>query len=65
MATNLESAYHMCQLAHPLLKASGEGSIVFISSVAGVVSVDVGTPYCATKGARNLLVIIFYNIIYV
>ncbi|KAI4384489.1 hypothetical protein MLD38_002639 [Melastoma candidum] len=38
MTTNLNSAYHFCQLAHPLLKNSGSGSIVFISSVAGVVS---------------------------
>ncbi|KAK7290136.1 hypothetical protein RIF29_04345 [Crotalaria pallida] len=38
MAINLDSAYHLCQLAHPLLKASGKGSIVFISSIAGVVS---------------------------
>ncbi|KAF3573636.1 hypothetical protein F2Q69_00058313, partial [Brassica cretica] len=38
IATNLESAYHFSQLAHPLLKASGFGSIVFLSSVCGVVS---------------------------
>ncbi|ERN00954.1 hypothetical protein AMTRI_Chr04g187530 [Amborella trichopoda] len=53
MATNLESAYHMCQLTHPLLKASGVGSIVFISSVAGVVALHTGTIYAATKGALN------------
>ncbi|KAL0771274.1 hypothetical protein Bca101_036425 [Brassica carinata] len=35
IATNLEPAFHFCQLSHPLLKASGYGSIVFISSVAG------------------------------
>ncbi|KAK4412732.1 Tropinone reductase [Sesamum alatum] len=35
MGTNLESPYHLCQIAHPLLKASGKGNIVFISSVAG------------------------------
>ncbi|KAJ9545767.1 hypothetical protein OSB04_025474 [Centaurea solstitialis] len=55
MGTNLESCFHMSQLAHPLLKASGVGSIVFISSVAGLVSVDVGTLYCAAKGAINQL----------
>ncbi|CAN1231444.1 Tropinone reductase homolog At5g06060 [Linum grandiflorum] len=37
MSTNLESGYHLCQLAHPLLKASGFGSVVFISSVAALV----------------------------
>ncbi|CAL0304164.1 unnamed protein product [Lupinus luteus] len=51
MSTNLESAFHMSQLSHPLLKASGAGSIIFISSVAGVVSINVGSIYAATKGA--------------
>ncbi len=50
MATNLESAYHLCQLGHPLLKASGSGSIVFISSVAGIVALFSGTIYAMTKG---------------
>ncbi|XP_074268012.1 tropinone reductase homolog At5g06060-like isoform X1 [Silene latifolia] len=55
MATNLESAFHLCQLAHPLLKASGFGSIIMMSSVSGVVSVNVGSVYAATKGAMNQL----------
>nr|AAP06906.1 putative pfam00106, adh_short, short chain dehydrogenase [Oryza sativa Japonica Group]AAP06916.1 hypothetical protein [Oryza sativa Japonica Group] len=55
MATNLESAYHLCQLGHPLLKASGSGSIVFISSVAGIVALFSGTIYAMTKGAMNQL----------
>ncbi|XP_058097889.1 tropinone reductase homolog At5g06060-like [Magnolia sinica] len=55
MATNLESAYHLSQLAHPLLKASGQGNIVFISSVAGLVATIVGSVYAATKGALNQL----------
>uniref|UniRef100_A0A0C9S3L1 TSA: Wollemia nobilis Ref_Wollemi_Transcript_28761_1323 transcribed RNA sequence n=1 Tax=Wollemia nobilis TaxID=56998 RepID=A0A0C9S3L1_9CONI len=53
MSTNFESAYHLCQLSHPLLKASGSGSIVFISSVAGVVAIQSGTLYAASKGAMN------------
>ncbi|CAI9302746.1 unnamed protein product [Lactuca saligna] len=55
MSTNLESSYHICQLAHPLLKASGIGSIVFISSVAGSTHVFSGSIYGATKGAINQL----------
>ncbi|RLN17667.1 hypothetical protein C2845_PM02G30460 [Panicum miliaceum] len=55
MATNLESSYHLCQLAHPLLKASGLGSIVLISSVSGVVGVSSGSIYAMTKGAMNQL----------
>ncbi|KAF3669451.1 Senescence-associated protein 13 [Capsicum annuum] len=54
-ATNLESAYHLCQLAHPLLRASGNGSVVFISSVAGLVHISSGSIYGATKGAMNQL----------
>ena len=50
LGTNLESAYHCSQLAHPLLKASGSGSLVFISSVAGVTAIKSGTLYAATKG---------------
>ncbi|XP_050290453.1 tropinone reductase homolog At2g29150-like isoform X3 [Quercus robur] len=56
ISTNLESAYHMCQLAYPLLKASEAGSIVFISSVAGVVATSTGgSIYSAAKGAINQL----------
>ncbi|XP_062173065.1 tropinone reductase homolog At5g06060-like [Alnus glutinosa] len=55
MATNFESAYHFSQLSHPLLKASSAGNIVFVSSVCGVVSVNPGSIYAATKGAMNQL----------
>ncbi|KAJ9545929.1 hypothetical protein OSB04_025636 [Centaurea solstitialis] len=55
IATNLESSFHMSQLAHPLLKASGIGSIVFISSVAGSVHTTAGSIYSASKGAINQL----------
>ncbi|KAF3535194.1 hypothetical protein F2Q69_00020007 [Brassica cretica] len=55
ISTNLESAYHFSQLAHPLLKASGCGNIVFISSVSGVVSLGISSIYSATKGAMNQL----------
>ncbi|XP_072955323.1 noroxomaritidine/norcraugsodine reductase-like [Typha angustifolia] len=55
MATNLESSFHLSQMAHPLLKASGRGSIVFISSLAGVVAIKNMSIYSATKGAINQL----------
>ncbi|KAJ7947593.1 Tropinone reductase-like [Quillaja saponaria] len=55
MGTNLESTYHISQLAHPLLKASGSGSIVFMSSVAGIISLPISSIYAATKGAMNQL----------
>ncbi|CAN1150590.1 Tropinone reductase homolog At2g29150 [Linum perenne] len=52
---NFESGYNLCQLTHPLLKASGSASIVFISSVAGAASYTYLTAYGATKGAINQL----------
>ncbi|KAJ8505500.1 hypothetical protein OPV22_006386 [Ensete ventricosum] len=56
MSTNLESAFHLSQLAHPLLRASGSGSsIVFISSLVGSVGFDGICLYSATKGAMNQL----------
>ncbi|CAL5334980.1 unnamed protein product [Camellia sinensis] len=55
MRTDVESPYHLCQLAHPLLKASGYGSIVFISSVAGVIALPAVSVYAAAKGAINQL----------
>ncbi|KFK39905.1 hypothetical protein AALP_AA3G304100 [Arabis alpina] len=55
MSANVEAAFHFSQLSHPLLKASGYGSIVFISSVASIVSMDVASIYGITKGALNQL----------
>lgn len=50
MRTNVEAPYHLSQLAHPLLKASGNASIVFISSIAGVTALPVLSAYAASKG---------------
>ncbi|WP_400193087.1 SDR family oxidoreductase [Hymenobacter sp. B81] len=59
MATNLDSTFALCQLAHPLLQASGAGVIVNISSVAGLTHLRTGAVYGMTKAAlvqltRNL-----------
>ncbi|XP_040873428.1 tropinone reductase homolog [Glycine max] len=51
--TNFESCFHLCQLAHPLLKASGYGRIVFISSIAGLKAFPICSVYAASKGALN------------
>ncbi|MCD9642413.1 hypothetical protein HAX54_029220 [Datura stramonium] len=55
MKTNFEASHHISQIAHPILKASGSGSIVFISSVAGLLAVTTNSIYSATKGAMNQL----------
>ncbi|GAU37909.1 hypothetical protein TSUD_163460 [Trifolium subterraneum] len=52
--TNFVSGYHLCQLAHPLLKQSGYGSIVFTSSVGGLKAVPTLSLYSATKGGEAI-----------
>ncbi|CAN1184692.1 Tropinone reductase homolog At5g06060 [Linum perenne] len=53
MSVNLGSAYHLCQLAHPLLKKSEAGSVIFISSVAGVLHIGSGSIYGLSKGLSS------------
>jgi Tropinone reductase 1 len=59
MATNLESCFHLSQLAHPLLRNSsiaGGGSIVHISSIASVMAFQEVTIYSIAKGTMLSLV---------
>ncbi|KAK1265742.1 Tropinone reductase 1 [Acorus gramineus] len=53
MATNFESGFHFSQLAYPLMRQSGKGNIVFISSAASVVVVPSLCLYASTKRALN------------
>ncbi|KAI5064274.1 hypothetical protein GOP47_0020944 [Adiantum capillus-veneris] len=56
LRTNFESAVHLSRLAHPLLKATGAGNIVLISSIAGSHAMGlVACMYHCTKGALNQL----------
>ncbi|WP_080237956.1 SDR family oxidoreductase [Spirosoma rigui] len=59
--TNLRSAYELTQAAYPLLKASGTGKVVMVSSVSGLTHTSSGSLYGMTKAAmlqltRNLAV---------
>lgn len=49
--TNLRSTFNLCQAAYPLLKASGQGRVVNISSVAGLKHLRTGSIYGMTKAA--------------
>ncbi|CAN1342269.1 Tropinone reductase homolog At5g06060, partial [Linum perenne] len=53
MSVNLGSAYHLCQLAHPLLKKSGAGSVIFISSVAVSGAINQLTKNLACEWAKD------------
>ena len=61
LSTNMTSTFAMCRRAYPLLKKSGNASIVNLTSVAGLTHVRTGVPYAMTKSAieqmtRNLAV---------
>ena len=48
---NQDSVLDLCRLAHPLLKQSGQASIVNIVSVAAFRHLGTGIPYAMTKAA--------------
>jgi Tropinone reductase 1 len=51
LQTNLKSAFDLSRKLHPLLKKSQDGSIVNISSVAGLTHMKTGAVYGMTKAA--------------
>ena len=58
MATNVESCFHLAQLAHPLLVAAASGgggasSVVNVSSINGILSYPGMSMYATTKAAMN------------
>ncbi|XP_048573941.1 tropinone reductase homolog At2g29290-like [Triticum urartu] len=58
MTTNLESTFHLSQLAHPLLlhaSIAGGGSIINMSSIGGSIGFAGYTIYATTKGAIHQL----------
>lgn len=54
-AVNVVGPYQMCRAVAPTMKAQGGGSIVNISSIAGVVGVGSSIAYAASKGALNTM----------
>ncbi|PKV75565.1 SDR family oxidoreductase [Pontibacter ramchanderi] len=59
MSTNLRSAFELSRAFYPLLKASEQGNIIQVTSVAGLTHVRTGAIYGMTKAAlvqltRNL-----------
>merc|ERR1711998_444186 len=51
MTTNVDSTYFLCKLFQPALHTSEHGSVVNISSAAGVGSTGTGAIYAMTKAA--------------
>jgi len=51
MRTNMDSTFAMCRAAYPLLKKSGEASVVNMLSVAASRNLGTGSPYAMSKAA--------------
>lgn len=54
-AVNVVGAYQMVRAVAPHMKKQGRGSVVNISSVAGVMGIGSSVPYAASKGALNTM----------
>ncbi len=49
--TNQDAVFAMCRLAYPLLRVTGDASIVNVVSVAAFRNLGTGTPYAMSKAA--------------
>lgn len=54
-AVNVVGAFQMIRACQPALKASGEGSVVNVSSIAGITGIGSSVAYAASKGALNTM----------
>jgi len=54
-AVNVIGIYQMTRAVAPQMKAQGSGSVVNISSIAGVMGIGSSIAYAASKGAANTL----------
>jgi len=49
--TNMDSVFELSRLAHPLLRASGDASVINVVSIASFRHLGTGVPYAMTKAA--------------
>ncbi len=55
LMTNLYGAYQLATCVAPHMQRAGKGSIVNISSMAGITGIGSSIPYAVSKGALNTL----------
>jgi 3-oxoacyl-[acyl-carrier protein] reductase len=53
--TNVIAAYQMIRACRPALEAQAQGSVVNVSSIAGVAGIGSSVAYAASKGAMNTM----------
>jgi NAD(P)-dependent dehydrogenase (short-subunit alcohol dehydrogenase family) len=56
---NIRGPYLLAQAATPALRASGDGSIIFIASNASFVGFNESSAYCTSKGAVRTMTLAF------
>jgi NAD(P)-dependent dehydrogenase (short-subunit alcohol dehydrogenase family) len=54
-AVNVIAPFQMLRAARPHLEASGRGSVLMVSSIAGVTGIGSSVAYAASKGALNTM----------
>jgi NAD(P)-dependent dehydrogenase (short-subunit alcohol dehydrogenase family) len=62
-STNLVGCFHMTRAAAPHLRATGNGAVVNISSVAGLTGGGSSIAYAASKAALNTLTLSFARVL--
>lgn len=54
-AVNVVGAFQMIRAVEPAMRKQGNGAIVNVSSIAGVMGTGTSVAYCASKGALNTM----------
>jgi len=62
LEVNLLGTFRLIRLAMPHLKASGDGSVVNVTSVAGLRPTGSSVPYAVSKAALNHLTLLLANV---
>jgi len=62
LEVNVMGTFEVTRLAMPHLKASGDGAVVNVSSVAGVRPTGSSVPYATSKAALNHLTVLLANV---
>ena len=60
---NLFGTWQLTQLALPHLRATGDGSVVNVTSIAGVRATGSSIPYAVSKAALNHLTVLLANVV--
>lgn len=63
VSVNLQGPFQCARAARALLKASGSGQVINVSSIAGIYGVGSSIPYACSKGGLNTLTMILARVL--